>query len=44
MQSDRDQSNLVGMDGFITKPVKLQEIADTIRRLFAPVAPGSPPA
>ncbi len=37
LQSDRDQSTAVGMDGFITKPVKLQEIAATIRRLFPPV-------
>lgn len=37
MQSDRDQSTIVGMDGFITKPVKLQEITDAIRRLFPPV-------
>jgi CheY-like chemotaxis protein len=38
MQSDRDQSNLVGMDGFITKPVKLQEIVDAIRQFFGPAA------
>ncbi len=37
LQSDRDQSAAVGMDGFITKPVKLSEITATIRRLFAPV-------
>ncbi len=37
LQSDRDQSAAVGMDGFITKPVKLEEIAAAIRRLFPPV-------
>ena len=35
LQSDRDQSAAVGMDGFVTKPVKLQEIATIIRRLFS---------
>ncbi len=34
LQSDRDQSVAVGMDGFITKPVTLQELAAGIRRLF----------
>jgi CheY-like chemotaxis protein len=34
MSSDRDRCLEVGMNGFITKPVKLFEIADFIRRHF----------
>ena len=34
MPSDRERCLEIGMDGFITKPVKLFEIADFIRRHF----------
>ena len=34
MQGDRDACLAAGMDGYISKPVKMHEIADVIRKLF----------
>ena len=42
LPSDRDRCLAAGMDGFITKPVKLFEIADFIRRHFG-AKPGKTP-
>ena len=36
LQGDRELCISAGMDDYITKPVKLHEIADIIRRLFGP--------
>ncbi|MFA6288819.1 MAG: ATP-binding protein [Opitutaceae bacterium] len=49
MPSDRDRCLEIGMNGFITKPVKLFEIADFIRRHFGAKpggtsSPFAPPA
>ncbi len=35
LQSDRDQCLAAGMNGFLTKPIKLAELADSIRRQFS---------
>ena len=35
LQSDRDQCLDAGMNGFLTKPIKLTELADSIRRQFS---------
>ncbi|MGH7958393.1 MAG: response regulator, partial [Opitutaceae bacterium] len=34
MDGDRDRCFAAGMDDYITKPVKMHEIAETIRRHF----------
>jgi len=49
LRGDRELCLDAGMDDYITKPVKLQEIADAIRRLFGPSSesladPRSPPS
>ncbi len=44
LQGDRELCLGAGMDDYITKPVKLHEIADVIRRLFAAkTVPGQEP-
>ena len=43
MQSDRDRCVAVGMDGYLCKPVKREELIETIERLAANVASRNPP-
>jgi CheY-like chemotaxis protein len=43
MQGDREKCLESGMDDFITKPVRIDEIEHMIRRFFAPGAPANAP-
>jgi CheY-like chemotaxis protein len=38
LQADREACLAAGMDDYITKPVKMQDIAASIQRQFAPPA------
>jgi CheY-like chemotaxis protein len=42
MQGDRELAFAAGMDDYISKPVKMHEIADAIRRHFAKPVESSP--
>ena len=42
LQGDREACLAAGMDDYITKPIKLQDIAASIQRQFAPPTPPEP--